>query len=186
LNRPDGGSPKGPPASTTSRLIPAAMALAVSLACASGALGQSVKQIGEYNDWAAYSAAGTGGTICFAMTKPTDVEPAPDGYTQAYLYLSVRPAENVHNEMNVIAGFSFAPDSAATVSVGGQTFDLFTEKDAAWLTDESRADQLAGAIRAGSTLVIEGTSDKGIRISETFSLSGATAASRAMEDTCTS
>jgi hypothetical protein len=170
----------------TSRAVPAAVALALAVSFASGALGQSVKQIGEFNDWAAYSAAATGGTVCFAMTRPTDVEPAPDGYTQAYLYLSVRPAENVHNEMNIIAGYAFAPDSTATVSVGGQTFDLFTEKDAAWLTDESMADRLAGAIRAGSTLVIEGTSDKGIRIAETFSLSGATAASRAMEETCTS
>jgi hypothetical protein len=169
-----------------SHLPPAALAVALAVSLATGALAQSVKQIGEYNDWAAYSAAGTSGTVCFAMTKPTDVEPAPDGYTQAYLYLSVRPAENVHNEMNVIAGYAFAPDSTATVAVGGQTFDLFTEKDAAWLTDEGLADSLAGAIRAGSTLVIEGTSDKGIRITETFSLSGATAASRAMEETCTS
>lgn len=166
----------------------AAAAVGIALAALSlapAALAQSVKQIGEFNDWTAYSAAGTSGTVCFAMTKPTDVEPAPDGYTQAYLYLSNRPSESVSNEMNVIAGYAFAPDSVATASVGGQQFTLFTEKDSAWLTDETMGDSLAGAIRAGSSLVIEGTSDKGIRVTETFSLSGATAASRAIEDNCT-
>jgi len=33
--------------------------------------------------------------------------------------------------------------------------------------------------------VIEGTSDNGIKVSQTFSLSGATAASRAIEGNCT-
>lgn len=170
----------------TSRALAAAAGFALAaLTFVPSAFGQSVKLIGDFNDWHAYSASGTGGLVCFAMTKPSDVEPAPDGYTQAYLYLSNRPAENVVNEMNLIAGFTFAPDSTVTASVGGQDFDLFTEKDAAWLTDESKAEALAGAIRAGSTLVIAGTSDKGIMITETFSLSGATAASHAMGDNCT-
>ena len=36
-------------------------------------------------------------------------------------------------------------------------------------------------MRAGSTVVVEGTTDKGILVTETFSLSGATAASRAID-----
>jgi hypothetical protein len=170
----------------TSRIAAAAAGFALAaLAFVPAALGQSVKQIGDFNAWSAYSAAGAAGTVCFAMTKPTDVEPAPDGYTQAYLYLSTRPAENVSNEMNLIAGYAFAPDSTATATVGGQDFELFTEKDSAWLTDETLGGDLAGAIRAGSSIVIEGTSDKGIRVTETFSLSGATAASHAIQDGCT-
>jgi hypothetical protein len=114
------------------------------------------------------------------MSKPTEVSPPVDGYTQAYLYLTHRPAENVTNELNLVAGFNFAPDQPATLTVGSTSFDLFTQKDAAWLLDATQNDKLAGAIRAGSTLVIEGTTDKGILVTETFSLSGATAASRAI------
>ena len=39
-------------------------------------------------------------------------------------------------------------------------------------------------MRAGSTLIIEGTTDKGIMVAETFSLSGATAASKAIDSGC--
>ena len=159
------------------RLTPFALIIAL---CATPAAAQSVQALGEFRDWNAYSAADGTGQVCFAMSKPTDVSPAVDGYTQAYLYLTNRPSEGVSNEVNLVAGFNFAPDQPATLTVGGKSFDLFTQKDAAWLLDASQNDNLAGALRAGSTVTIEGTTEKGILVTETFSLSGATAASRAI------
>jgi len=148
------------------------------------AAAQSVQVIGTFKDWAAYSASEGAGAVCFAMAKPTAVDPQPDGYTQAYLYLTHRPAENVTNELNLVAGFEFAPDQPATLTVNGKSFDLFTQKDAAWLLDTTQAQSLAGTMRAGTSLVIQGTTDKGILVSETFSLSGATAASKAIDAGC--
>ena len=159
------------------RLTPFALMIAL---CATPAAAQSVQALGEFRDWNAYSAAEGTGQVCFAMSKPTDVSPPVDGYTQAYLYLTNRPGEGVANEVNLVAGFNFAPDQPATLTVSGKTFALFTQRDAAWLLDSTQNDDLAGALRAGSTVTIEGTSEKGILVTETFSLSGATAASRAI------
>ena len=161
----------------------ATLAIVVALA-ASPAAAQSVQALGDFRDWAAYSASEGTGQLCFAMSKPTEVSPPVDGYTQAYLYLTHRPAEGVTNEINVVAGFDFAPDQPATLSVGGKTFDLFTQKDAAWLLDATQNDSLAGAMRAGQSVVVQGTTDKGILVAETFSLSGATAASKAIDSGC--
>ena len=159
------------------RLTPFALIIAL---CATPAAAQSVQALGEFRDWNAYSAAEGTGQVCFAMSKPTDVSPPVDGYTQAYLYLTNRPTEGVSNEVNLVAGFNFAPDQPATLTVSGKSFALFTQRDAAWLLDSTQNDDLAGALRAGSTVTIEGTSEKGILVTETFSLSGATAASRAI------
>lgn len=153
-------------------------------ALSGAAMAQSVKLLGEFRDWTAYTATESTGPVCFALSKPTEVTPSPDEFTEAWLYLTNRPSESVRNELNLVAGFTFAPDTTATATISGQSFELFTDKDAAWLLDPNQNDSLAGALRAGSTVVIEGTSDKGIRITETFSLSGATAASRAIES-CT-
>ena len=163
----------------------AAAATAIVLLSAAPALAQQVKLIGEFRSWSAYSATEQTGPVCFALTRPTEVAPQPDEYTEAYLYLTHRPSLGVRNELNLVAGFNFAADTPATASVGGQTFDLFTAKDAAWLLNPGQNDALASALRAGSEVVIEGTTDKGIKVSETFSLSGATAASRALEGECT-
>ena len=162
----------------------AALGAALLVFSAGAASAQSVTLIGTFKDWAAYSASEGDGAVCFAMSKPTDVSPSPDGYTQAYLYLTHRPSENVSNELNLVAGFEFAPDQPATLAVGGKSFDLFTQKDAAWLLDAGKSQDLAGAMRAGQSLVIQGTTDKGILVSETFSLSGATAASKAIDSGC--
>ena len=160
------------------------LSVAIVAALTGAAAAQSVQVIGTFKDWAAYSASEGAGAVCFAMAKPTTVDPQPDGYTQAYLYLTHRPSENVSNELNLVAGFEFAPDQPASLNVGGKSFDLFTQKDAAWLLDTTQAQNLAGAMRAGTTLVIQGTTDKGILVSETFSLSGATAASKAIDSGC--
>jgi hypothetical protein len=166
------------------RLRQLCIVLALLLAGTVAASAQSVQSIGEFKNWAAYSASEGAGAVCFAMSKPSEVSPQPDDYTQGYLYLTHRPAENVTNELNIVAGFEFAPDQPATLSVGGKSFELFTQKDAAWLLDPSQNDNLAGAFRAGTSVVVEGTSAKGILVTETFSLSGATAASRAIDGGC--
>ena len=163
-------------------MIRRATAVAALLAlCVQPAWAQSVRSLGDYRDWSAYSASDGAGPVCFALSRPKDVSPTPDGFTEAYLYLTHRPSESVRNEINLVAGFTFAPDTPATLTISGTSYDLFTEGDAAWLLNPDQNDDLAGTIRAGSTLTIEGTSSMGIRVVETYSLSGATAASRAIE-----
>ncbi|UXN74445.1 hypothetical protein N8D56_04640 [Devosia sp. A8/3-2] len=72
----------------------------------------------------------------------------------------------------------------ATVTVSGQSFNLFTQNDAARLDDAAQSDALASAIRAGSSLSVEGTTAGGIKVVQTFSLSGATAASQSASSGC--
>ena len=161
-----------------------ALALAASLVLPGAAMAQSVRLLGEHRAWSSYAASDGSGAVCFAMTKPTSVQPEPDGYSQAYLYITNRPGENVANEFNLVAGFAFQPDSMATVTVSGQSFNLFTQNDAAWLDDASQSGALTSAIRAGSTLTIEGTTSGGIKVVQTYSLSGATAASQSISSGC--
>ncbi len=158
----------------------------VAVLCLAGvsALAQSVQVLGDYRDWSAFTANDGSGPICFAMSKPKQVEPIPDGYTQGYIYLTNRTSEGLRSEFNFIAGFEFATDSEAVARVGSRVFDLFVSGDAAWLMDVEQAEAFAAALRAGSTLVIEGTSALGVKITQTYSLSGATAASRAINSAC--
>lgn len=148
------------------------------------ALAQSVQLLGDFRAWSAYATSDGAGKMCFVLSKPTSVSPEPDGYTQAYLYLTHRPADDVRNELNLVAGYDFAPGSDATLTIGSQTYQLFTSGDAAWLQDPGQSQNVAGAMRAGSSLTIEGTTAAGAAVKETFSLSGVTAASRAIDDEC--
>jgi hypothetical protein len=163
-------------------VLPIACILAV--ASALPATAQSARVLGDFRDWSSYAADDGGGTICFAMTKPKSTEPTPDGYGEAYLYVTNRPGEDVANEFNVVAGYTFQTGSMATVSIGGQNFALFTQGDAAWLDDAAQAANLAAAIRAGSSMTVTGTSATGTQVTQSYSLSGATAAQQAIGAEC--
>ncbi len=148
------------------------------------AMAQSVRLLGDYNDWSAYTTSQGAGKLCFVLSKPQDVRPRPDGYTESYLYLTHRPGESVRNEFNFVAGYPLSVDANASVSVGGTSFPLFIDADAAWLDDPAQSDNLAGSMRAGSTLSIENVTAEGTKVVQTFSLSGVTAASRAIDREC--
>jgi hypothetical protein len=149
-----------------------------------GAMAQSVRVLGDFNDWSAYATSDSAGKICFVLSNPIAVEPQPDGYTGAYLYLTHRTGERIRNELNLVAGYGFGPDTTAELTVGGESYELFTSDDAAWLIDIGHGEEVARAMRAGSSMMIEGTNERGIKIRETFSLSGVTAASRAIDAEC--
>lgn len=161
-----------------------AIAVATTIALVGPASAQQVRLLGEHRAWSSYAATESSGAVCFAMSKPESVTPTPDGYSQGYVYITNRPGESVSNEFNLVAGFSFQPDSVATVNVGGQVFNLFTQNDAAWLDDAGQAEALASAIRAGSALSIEGTTAAGIKVTQNYSLSGATAAQQSISAEC--
>lgn len=159
-----------------------ALALALVLAMGLPAMAQSARVLGDFRDWSSYAADDGSGTICFAMTKPKTSDPAVEA--QAYLYITNRPGEDVAGEFNVVAGYTFQTGSVATVSVGGQSFSLFTQGDAAWLDDSGQSAALAAAIRAGSALTIQGTNAAGTQVIQNYSLSGATAAQQAIGAEC--
>lgn len=160
------------------------LVLVLAMATILPAQAQSARVLGDFRDWSSYAADDGAGTMCFAMTRPKTTQPTPSGYGDAYLYVTTRPGEDVANEFNVVAGYTFQTGSMATVSVGGQSFNLFTQGDAAWLDDAAQSASLAAAIRAGSTMTVQGTAADGTQIVQTFSLSGATAAQQASGAEC--
>jgi hypothetical protein len=159
-------------------------ALLLLLAALAPAQAQSARVLGDFRDWSSFAADDGGGTVCFAITRPKSTQPTPDGYGDAYLYITNRPGEDVVSEFNVVAGYTFQTGSMAVASVGGRDFPLFTQNDAAWLDDSAQSANLAAAIRAGSTVTITGTSATGTEIVQTYSLSGATAAQQAIGAEC--
>jgi hypothetical protein len=160
------------------------LALLLAVSAALPAQAQSARVLGDFRDWSSYAADDGSGTICFAMSRPKSTEPQPAGLGDAYLYVTDRPGEDVAGEFNVVAGYTFQTGSTATANVGGQDFPLFTQGDAAWLDDAEQSSNLAAAIRAGSTLVVTGTAADGTTVTQTYSLSGATAAQQAVGAEC--
>ncbi len=130
--------------------------------------------LGQYGDWGAYAATPSGKKVCFAIAKPASSETSPPGKSRnpSYIFISSRPAEKVSNEVSIVIGYPFKPNSDATVEVGSTSFALYTQQDGAWIKNAAEEAHLIEAMRAGQNAVVKGTSAKGTRSTDIFSLKG--------------
>ena len=170
----------------------AAVALAAAVlalpggAASAQAQGDQPTLLGQYGDWGAYSATPGGKKVCFALAKPksSKTEPAGRKRDQAYVFISIRPAENVRNEVSVIIGYPFKESSDATAEIGPTKFAMYTRNDGAWIKNVAEEARMIEAMRKGADLVIKGTSGRGTQSTDQFSLKGLTEALGRAEQEC--
>lgn len=159
----------------------AILAFALSGAAANA---QSPTLLNQFKDWAAYAHSGKNGKFCYALSKPTQMQPGDRNHGDVFFFVSTRPAEGVSNEPSLLVGYPFKEGSSVSVDVDGQRFDMFTKGDGAWVRNAADEARLVGAMRAGREMKVSGESSRGTQTSYTYSLSGITAAVNAASDAC--
>jgi hypothetical protein len=142
--------------------------------------------LGKYGEWGAYSAKPGGAKICFALGKPGNSQTTPPNRPRdpATLFISSRPAEKVKDEVSIIIGYSFKPNSEATLDIGPATFPMYTQNDGAWIKNAGDEAKMVEAMRKGSDAVIKGTSVKGTQTTDTFTLKGLAQAIDRIDQEC--
>lgn len=139
-----------------------------------------------YRDWEAYRYDANGQRTCYILSKPKTLAPSNRNHGDVFFFLTSRPGENVFNEVSVLVGYPFAPDSSVTVDVDGKTFNLFTKEDGAWVEAPADEQQLVAAMKAGRSMTVKGQSARGTNTTYTFSLSGVTAGANRIASECRS
>ena len=165
-----------------------AVAISFAVACAGSAFAppafaQSADRVAVHTDWSVFVAASP--KECYIVSPPKssaatrDGKPAEVQRGDIRLFVAFRPGENVSNEVSFTGGYPFQDGSSVTLAVGSDSFTLTPGAgDAgewAWTapTDDSRA---VAALKRGATAKLTGTSSRGTRTDDTFSLAGFTAA----------
>jgi hypothetical protein len=130
--------------------------------------------LGQFGDWNAYTATPGGKKVCFAIAKPSNSATVPPGRSRdaAYLFVSTRPAEKVKEEVSVIIGYPFKPNSDATAEIGQANFAMYTQNDGAWIKNAAEERSMVEAMRKGNDIVVKGESGRGTKTTDTYSLKG--------------
>lgn len=142
------------------------------------------RMLGQFRDWSAHIYEENGTRICYLYSEPKKEEGDYTKRGKTYTQVANRPAESVRNEVSVTAGYTFKRDSNVEVVIGSQKFRLFTDSGNAWAQDSNTDQRLVAAMKAGSDMVVRGTSSRGTLTTDTYSLLGFTAAHGAMESAC--
>ncbi len=144
--------------------------------------------IGNFKDWNAFTSADPSGKMCFIATQPTDSkysQPA-SGRDPAFFQITRIPAKGVVNEASSITGYTFAAGADVTIDIDGTKFKMFLDAshpDTAWSVPETEA-ALVDAMRKGHVMTLTGTSRRKTTITDTYSLSGISAALDAATKEC--
>ena len=86
--------------------------------------------------------------------------------------------------LNETSGFNAADSVPLDAIDGNKPFKLFTKDDSAWTVDAATDGAIAEAMRKGRSMTIIGTSARGTKTTDTYSLAGYTAAQGAIDKEC--
>lgn len=168
-------------------------AAAVALGVVAGGAGAQ-SRVDAKKDWSIFEATSNGSKVCWIVSQPTKSVAKRDGKTVSvrrsdiFLMVAVRKADNVKNEVSFLAGYPFKKGSKVKVQItsskGNKSFEMFTDGENAWTSSPQEDDKLTSAFRDGREAIVGGTSSRGTQTTDTFSLSGFTAAIKSAQDRC--
>jgi hypothetical protein len=157
---------------------------------------QQAVPVAIFGDWNVFVNGEARSRICYAIAQPQTRSPKTLKRDSAYLFVTVRKAENVPNEVAVMLGFPPKPAAAQvkagsaaaptdpSLSLGASRYGLVVKDGNAWLqnpTDETRVvTEMSGR---APKLTIKTTSMRGNPTSDEYELAGfADAIKRAREE----
>ena len=144
----------------------------------SAAFAQEPQSIGTFGKWTAYSLKGKNGTECYIASKPIETEPKNVRRDPVHFLVT-------HKSMvNTIIGYNFKENSEAALSIDSTKFSMITNGDGAWLDTTQKDRKAVVAMKRGNKMIVRGTSWRGTKTRDTYSLEGVTAAMKAIADAC--
>jgi invasion protein IalB len=164
------------------RLILIAVAAASSPACL--AQTQTVTAAETFADWSLYADSKTPHLFCFVTSVPKSSEPAETAREAPHLYISAWTKDGVKAEFSVILGFPIKKGSEVTASVAAAEFRLFANDDRAYVQDPTQELKLLDAMKKGAKVSIAATTQTGIAVTDSYSLSGLGQALQKLQGSC--
>tara|TARA_B100000315_G_scaffold255235_1_gene298118 strand:- start:5852 stop:6373 length:522 start_codon:yes stop_codon:yes gene_type:complete len=146
--------------------------------------GQAQTLINNFGDWSAFFDGKGKAKTCYIASLPKKETGQYKSRGNTYILVTHRPAEQSRDVFELRAGYVYRKDSEVTVNIDGQVYRLFTDRGTAWAHDQKADRSLAGMMIRGKSMVVTGFSGRGTKTIDTYSLSGFTAAYKAIGKAC--
>jgi invasion protein IalB len=173
----------GPASSKTRRAKPAAKAEQFDAASADTTKTGKPSQLAGYGDWGVFLAQGEKSKTCYALATPKDRAPPGLNRDPAYVFISNRPGENVHEEISIIMGFPMR-EAGARAEIAGSGFALIAKGANAWIKNQAEEAKFVDALKKGSKLIVKASSVRGHVTTDSYSLAGLSQALDRIEKEC--
>ena len=169
---------------TPARIVALCTAL-VALSVAPEAVAEQKREfIGSFGDWEAFYEGEGKSRLCYAASIPRKKvgKYRSRGDVQAFVTHSANG--KIRDEVSVTTGYTYRKNSQPRISIGKSSYRLFVNGDTAWARDKKTDRALVRAMRRGRTMIVRGTSKRGTKTKDTYSLKGFTAAYNEIKTAC--
>ena len=159
-------------------------ALLISVSAVSPSQAAAPRFLQSYGDWDTYSYTENGNKVCYMASRPQKAEGNYTRRGEIFAYITHRPDEGTKDVFGYVTGYTYQKDSQASLAIDGQKISLVTVEDKAWSVDEASDKRITDLVKKGSTMIMRGTSSRGTKTKDTFSLKGSTAAYNRITKDC--
>ncbi|MEX0693883.1 MAG: invasion associated locus B family protein [Rhodospirillales bacterium] len=137
--------------------------------------------LGKFQDWEAHARTDGGAKVCYAASVPLKSEGKYTVRGDVFLLVSHRPGDRMIGFVSMEAGYTYGKDGKIIARIGSDNFPMFADGELAFAYEDP---PLVKAMIRGQNMIVQGTSSRGTRTTDTFSLSGFTAAYSAASRAC--
>jgi len=143
-----------------------------------------VKSIATFKDWSTHLIVKNKVRICYLHGEPNKMQGKYKRRGKTYVQVAHRTRPKTRNEVSITAGYLFKKNSKVLLTIDGRKYNFFTDAGTAWADEENSDNAVVSAMRAGRKMIIRGISSRGTRTTDTYSLSGFTAAHKSINKAC--
>lgn len=140
--------------------------------------------LGAHGPWVGAVAGKGKSKVCYMSADPEKMRGNYTRRGRSYVTVTHRPSDKARNEVGVVAGYTYKAGSEVEVDIDGKKFNLFTQNGSAWGQDATMDAALVKAMMRGRQMIVRGTSSRGTRTTDTYSLKGFTAAYKEISGAC--
>jgi hypothetical protein len=148
------------------------------------AFAQQAESLGTFKFWTAWKGKDANGVICYISAQPQDSQPTNVNRDPIHFLIIHRKGLGTKNEVQTLVGYPLKTGSTPSVSIDGKSYDMIVEGSAAWLASTGDEKAFVDGMKRGSEMVVKGTSQRGTNTTDTYSLSGVTAAMGEVDKAC--
>lgn len=137
-----------------------------------------------YKDWSVFSHDDKPKKICFAAARPKTTRPKGVNRDPIYFYVSAWPKDGIKSEVSIRLGYPIRTKIPVRVTIGSEQFNLFAKGDKAFVSDATEELKLIDAMKRGSSMLVQATSKRGTKTSDSYSLLGISDALKGLQKEC--
>lgn len=160
-----------------------AFLLGVLFSCS--AYAADIEVLGSFDNWSAYSFNDGQDRVCYMATQPAKSQGKYSRRDDVFLIVTHRPNEKTFDVVNVVAGYTYKSTSKPQITIDkNKAIELKHYENTAWAKNAEMDAKLVAEMKKGSQAVLLGTSARGTKTTDTFSLKGFSKAYETINQAC--